>query len=167
MFKKVILCSLLVVLTTVYAQNHSDDLTERTPRSHALLERSRGHDLLGHERFWEKNDVPAKSLRSRLRRYRQRESFSAKDQSYDFLNPKDSFPTSPDTASILSDNVQQAWVSHYASGLALASDVVTAMTIDSSGNVYVTGYGIATFTSEDYVTIKYGYCRQSSLDSAL
>lgn len=55
----------------------------------------------------------------------------------------------------LSDSVQEAWVRHYASGLSPSSDQVTAMVIDDSGNVYVTGCSDSTFTGFDYLTIKY------------
>jgi hypothetical protein len=39
----------------------------------------------------------------------------------------------------LSDSVQVAWVSYYASGLAPPSDIGWAIAVDESGNVYVTG----------------------------
>src|SRR2546426_8168038 len=57
----------------------------------------------------------------------------------------------------LSGQVRQAWVTRYA-GAAGLDDVATAMAVDTTGNVYVTGYSYrgAGANSYDYVTIKYG-----------
>jgi len=54
-----------------------------------------------------------------------------------------------------SDSVQALWVRHYASGLIPLDDQATAVAVDGSGNVYVTGYSVDSGTSKDYATIKY------------
>jgi uncharacterized delta-60 repeat protein len=54
----------------------------------------------------------------------------------------------------LPDSVQEAWVRHYGS-LAPSNDWVSAMVIDGFGNVYVTGWGKGSGTSNDYATVKY------------
>jgi len=46
------------------------------------------------------------------------------------------------------------WSKQY-SGSGLSTDEVTAITVDVSGNVYVTGFSKGDNTSEDYLTIKY------------
>ncbi len=54
----------------------------------------------------------------------------------------------------LTDSVQKAWTSHYASGLAPAYDGATDIVMDSLGNVYVTGYSTMSYGT-DYLTAKY------------
>jgi hypothetical protein len=54
----------------------------------------------------------------------------------------------------LPDSVQEAWVRHYGS-LAPSNDWVSARVIDGFGNVYVTGWGKGSGTSNDYATVKY------------
>jgi hypothetical protein len=57
-------------------------------------------------------------------------------------------------------NGNQLWVKRY-NGPADSYDSSRAMAIDDSGNVYVTGWGVGSGTSADYVTIKYtqhDYC---------
>jgi len=55
----------------------------------------------------------------------------------------------------LSRDVDTAWVKHYASVLESSRDIVTAITTDASGNVYVTGYSEVSGRGSDYATIKY------------
>jgi uncharacterized delta-60 repeat protein len=55
----------------------------------------------------------------------------------------------------LPDNVREAWVRHYGSGLVPGDDHPTAMVIDGFGNVYVTGASYGSGTSRDYATVKY------------
>jgi len=52
-----------------------------------------------------------------------------------------------------SNGVEQ-WVARY-NGPANGSDVGSAITVDESGNVYITGYSDGSGTVNDYVTIKY------------
>ncbi|OGC90692.1 MAG: hypothetical protein A2142_01350 [candidate division Zixibacteria bacterium RBG_16_48_11] len=49
------------------------------------------------------------------------------------------------------------WIIHYDSSTG-TSDYPMAMTLDSSGNVYVTGYSYAIGTGSDYATVKYAQC---------
>jgi len=57
--------------------------------------------------------------------------------------------------SAVANGKEPEWVSHYASGLALASDKATDIAIDNQGNIYVTGYSYGSGTYSDYVTVKY------------
>ena len=50
--------------------------------------------------------------------------------------------------------VRTAWVRHYVSGLP-GYDVATALAVDDSGNVYVTGYSSNLALGMDYFTVKY------------
>jgi hypothetical protein len=52
-----------------------------------------------------------------------------------------------------SDDVRQAWVSHYASKLVPGSDWATAIAVDASGNVYVTGNITNPPFGLDYLTV--------------
>ncbi|MDZ7362986.1 MAG: SBBP repeat-containing protein [candidate division KSB1 bacterium] len=52
--------------------------------------------------------------------------------------------------------VDTAWTREYASELAPAYDIATAITMDGLGNVYVTGYSSNKPYGVDYFTIKYG-----------
>lgn len=52
-------------------------------------------------------------------------------------------------------DVQVAWVREYGSGLYPASDIATAMAVDKSGNVCVTGYTTSNPIGFDFFTIKY------------
>ena len=55
----------------------------------------------------------------------------------------------------LSNSVQIAWVSHYASGLRIGEDRSTDMVVGEDGNIYVTGYSDNQHFGRDYLTIKY------------
>jgi uncharacterized delta-60 repeat protein len=66
-----------------------------------------------------------------------------------------SYGTSYDYATIKYDtNGKQLWVKTY-NGPAKKEDEAKAIAVDSSGNVYVTGYSEGSGTSDDYATIKY------------
>jgi Beta-propeller repeat len=58
-----------------------------------------------------------------------------------------------------SDTVQQAWVARY-NGPGNGRDLATAMAIDNSGNIYVTGASSGSHTDLDYATIKYNSAGQ-------
>ncbi len=51
------------------------------------------------------------------------------------------------------DGAQQ-WIAKY-NGAYSSTDKACAMTIDGSGNIYVTGYSYSASTRDDYVTVKY------------
>jgi len=55
----------------------------------------------------------------------------------------------------LSDDVQEAWVSRYGSGLAPGFEGATGVAVDGSGNVYVTGYSTNRPFGLDYLTARY------------
>ena len=50
---------------------------------------------------------------------------------------------------------QEQWVERY-DGPSGGGDLATAIAVDASGNVYITGYSGGLGTSDDYTTIKYG-----------
>ena len=56
--------------------------------------------------------------------------------------------------SVLAENVYEAWVARY-NGPANSQDIVLALAVDDSGNVYVTGGSIGSGSDWDYATIKY------------
>ncbi|MGE5693128.1 MAG: SBBP repeat-containing protein [Candidatus Zixiibacteriota bacterium] len=53
-----------------------------------------------------------------------------------------------------SQQVDTAWVRHY-NGPGNAGEVAEAISLDTQGNIYVTGYAIGPLTPCDYLTIKY------------
>src|SRR5438105_4267624 len=63
---------------------------------------------------------------------------------------------SPDYTTIKYDPTgQQQWVTRYNGPAAVAGDYAEAITVDSAGNVYVTGESQGPTSSYDYATIKY------------
>ena len=56
---------------------------------------------------------------------------------------------------LTSEDITEAWVQHYTSGLISSDDYGNNITIDASGNLYVTGVSYADETAYDYITIKY------------
>ena len=64
--------------------------------------------------------------------------------------------TAYDYATVKYDsNLNQLWATRYNGPLYSSSDVANALAIDSSGNVYVTGYSEGSGTEEDYATFRY------------
>ncbi len=53
------------------------------------------------------------------------------------------------------DSIYTSWIARYASGLYSSNDSASAMTIDRSENIYVTGKSDSTFTGYDYLTVKF------------
>ena len=51
--------------------------------------------------------------------------------------------------------IQQAWVTHYNNGITNGTHQAVKMALDSSGNIYVTGFSQNTNGNLGYVTIKY------------
>jgi uncharacterized delta-60 repeat protein len=59
-----------------------------------------------------------------------------------------------------SDSAQEAWVARYNGPEENGNNVATAIVIDGSGNVYVTGYSLGLVTDYDYATVKYNSAGQ-------
>jgi hypothetical protein len=55
----------------------------------------------------------------------------------------------------VSAQIQQAWVVHYNNGITNGTNQAVKMALDSSGNIYVTGFSQNSLTNLGYVTIKY------------
>jgi hypothetical protein len=51
--------------------------------------------------------------------------------------------------------IQQAWVAHYNNGITNGTNQAVKMVLDSSGNIYLTGYSQDTNGHLGYVTVKY------------
>jgi hypothetical protein len=51
--------------------------------------------------------------------------------------------------------IQQAWAAHYDNGITNGTNQAVKMALDSSGNIYVTGFSQNTNNNMGYVTIKY------------
>jgi hypothetical protein len=51
--------------------------------------------------------------------------------------------------------IQQAWVAHYDNGITNGTNQAVKMALDSSGNIYVTGFSQNANSNLGYVTIKY------------
>jgi hypothetical protein len=51
--------------------------------------------------------------------------------------------------------IQQAWVAHYNNGITNGTNQAVKMALDTSGNIYVTGYSQNSLSNLGYVTIKY------------
>ena len=51
--------------------------------------------------------------------------------------------------------IQQAWMTHYNNGITNGTNQAAKMVLDSSGNIYVTGFSQNSHTNLGYVTIKY------------
>jgi len=56
-----------------------------------------------------------------------------------------------------------AWVRRYNNSTVNDTDYVRAMTVDNSGNVYVTGTSYSSSNSFDYLTLKYNSAVQKKL----
>ncbi|MER3524535.1 MAG: hypothetical protein C4326_10845, partial [Ignavibacteria bacterium] len=77
-------------------------------------------------------------------------------QLYESLLPSMGGQLSKGVGKTTADTVIEAWVRHYASGLAPGSDNATAIAVDGVGNVYVTGHSSSTSPfGTDYYTVKY------------
>ncbi|MDZ7291671.1 MAG: SBBP repeat-containing protein [candidate division KSB1 bacterium] len=107
---------------------------------------------------------PARFERPRLEgqlgnRFSSRERFRGRESFHPWLHLPDVLDSSPlSQAQSLSDSVQEAWVSHYASQLFSDDDEALAVVTDDSGNVYVTGWSGRSGRSgrwSDYATVKY------------
>jgi hypothetical protein len=80
------------------------------------------------------------------------------DPSHDPSIAKQLLETSSQRATLLSDSVAAEWIANYVSG-DFSLDVATAVALDDSGNVYVTGQsygsGYGSGSDYDYATVKY------------
>jgi len=56
---------------------------------------------------------------------------------------------------IHNESVKAEWIYYHGEGLLPSPDIISDMTIDHMGNIYVTGYSIQTLTGKDYLTVKY------------
>ncbi|MBN1352656.1 SBBP repeat-containing protein [candidate division KSB1 bacterium] len=133
--------------STLRKQNRTPFLSEENP--------IRYHYPMRH--FENKNHLPIRKVRDVFSE-RVDEDMSAWCD-LDFKNKAASFHSDPyvnqNQLSITSVGVDTAWVRHYASALAPSIDCVVAMSVDSFGNVYVTGYSSGLPFGVDYLTIKY------------
>ncbi len=131
-----------------YGRGMRPGLERLLPHERAERERGAGRDSLRpgmdpYDPFYELSEKHM-PLSARMRRLRDKRALLPSSQ-----------PLHLGQSQSLSDGVQEEWVRQYASGLAQGYDEATAMAVDESGNVYVTGYSSGLPFGADYFTIKY------------
>ncbi len=103
--------------------------------------------------------TPLYDLRSRRETVGQLVDRTGRRGLYEHRQPSDPIHTPSQTkqhSQTSSDSVEIAWIANYTSGVRVpSSDYATAIALDGSGNVYVTGWSYGSGTSADYATVKY------------